>query len=114
AGAEAACAATRFARGPACLRGVIRRDCCGYIGKVISRRRDSTSGDTSSSGIGFLPPSGKCTPVPWQTNREGAKPHCARLLTVFGIWMSEGNQLPPARETARPTYFDNRLIHQGG
>ena len=25
AGAEAACAATRFARGPACLRGVIRR-----------------------------------------------------------------------------------------
>jgi len=28
--------------------------------------------------------------------------------------MSDGNQLPPAGETASPTYFANRLIQQGG
>jgi len=28
--------------------------------------------------------------------------------------MSDGNQLPPAGETACPTYFANRLIQQGG
>src|SRR5881296_340985 len=33
---------------------------------------------------------------------------------VFGIWMSDGNQLPPAGETACPTYFAKRLIQQGG
>src|SRR5881396_3664440 len=32
---------------------------------------------------------------------------------VFGIWMSDGNQLPPAGETACPTYFAKRLIQQG-
>src|SRR5881296_3920191 len=35
-------------------------------------------------------------------------------ITVFGIWMSDGNQLPPAGETACPTYFAKRLIQQGG
>src|SRR5437899_9018116 len=35
-------------------------------------------------------------------------------VTVFGIWMSDGNQLPPAGETACPTYFAKRLIQQGG
>src|SRR5438309_6377990 len=33
---------------------------------------------------------------------------------VFGIWMSDGNQLPPAGETACPTYVAKRLIQQGG
>src|SRR5438034_7923654 len=28
--------------------------------------------------------------------------------------MSDGNQLPPAGETACPTYFAKRLIQQGG
>src|SRR6266581_423877 len=35
-------------------------------------------------------------------------------ITVFAIWMSDGNQLPPAGETACPTYFAKRLIQQGG
>src|SRR5439155_13808890 len=35
-------------------------------------------------------------------------------ITVFGIWMSDGNQLPPAGETACPTDFAKRLIQQGG
>jgi len=35
-------------------------------------------------------------------------------ITVFGIWMSDGNQLPPAGETACPTYSAKRLIQQGG
>src|SRR5213083_1877931 len=35
-------------------------------------------------------------------------------ITVFGIWMSDGNQLPPAGETACPTYFAKRLIQEGG
>src|SRR5438128_2063733 len=29
-------------------------------------------------------------------------------ITVFGIWMGDGNQLPPAGETACPTYFAKR------
>src|SRR5438046_6751040 len=37
-----------------------------------------------------------------------------RSKDVFGIWMSDGNQLPPAGETACPTYFAKRLIQQGG
>src|SRR5438094_2351561 len=35
-------------------------------------------------------------------------------ITVFGIWMSDGNQLPPAGETACPTYFAKRLINKVG
>src|SRR5213594_1778350 len=35
-------------------------------------------------------------------------------ITVFGIWRSDGNQLPPAGETACPTYVAKRLIQQGG
>src|SRR5437870_3677878 len=34
-------------------------------------------------------------------------------ITVFGIWMSDGNQLPPAGETACPTHSAKRLIQQG-
>src|SRR5437870_488471 len=37
-----------------------------------------------------------------------------RSKDVFGIWMSDGNQLPPAGETACPTYFAKRLNQQGG
>src|SRR2546427_8031816 len=35
-------------------------------------------------------------------------------ITAFGIWMGDGNQLPPAGETACPTYFAKRLFQQGG
>src|SRR5438093_13350503 len=35
-------------------------------------------------------------------------------IPVFGIGMSVGNHLPPAGETACPTYFAKRLIQQGG
>ena len=35
-------------------------------------------------------------------------------ITVFGIWRSDGNQLPPAGETACPTYFAKQLTQQGG
>src|SRR5439155_5662663 len=34
-------------------------------------------------------------------------------VTVFGIWMSDENQLPAAGETACPTYFAKRLIQRG-
>src|SRR5437899_10719867 len=43
--------------------------------------------------------------------RGAANPGC---ITVFGIWMSDGNQLPLAGETACPTYFAKRLIQLGG
>src|SRR5438128_11859284 len=40
--------------------------------------------------------------------------HRFGCIIVFGIWMSDGNQLPPAGETACPTYFAKRLINKVG
>src|SRR6266705_5199109 len=47
-------------------------------------------------------------------NHMASSAHRAGCITVFGIWMSDGNQLPPAGETACPTYFAKRLMQQGG
>src|SRR5436309_3498 len=38
----------------------------------------------------------------------------ASVHNRFRDWDGDGNQLPPAGETACPTYFAKRLIQQGG
>src|SRR2546426_7493074 len=54
----------------------------------------------------------RSTLFPYTTLFRSRLPGYRECITVFGIWMGDGNQLPPAGENACPTYFAKRLIQQ--